>query len=70
MLVEEYCLGEYQADAEAEGNISHKRKKVDADKTLPIAIHELWDEKKSPDEEPDKGIVRQVPACFGGGLGV
>jgi hypothetical protein len=69
-LIEEYCLGEYQSDAEANGNNSHKRKKVDADKALPIAIHELWDEKKSPEEESDEGIVKRMPAYFGGGHGV
>ena len=65
-LIEEYCLGEYQGDAEAEGNHNHKQKKMEPDKTLPIAKHELWDENPSPDDEQDNRIVQRLPLCFGG----
>jgi hypothetical protein len=37
-----YCLDEFQKEAEDQGDNKHKRKKREPDKPLPVAYHELW----------------------------
>ena len=62
---ETYCLEEFQAEAEALGKNTHKRKKREPDMPLPIATHDLWDD-LVVEEDQDAGVTRLLPAGMQG----
>ena len=43
---EEYLIEEFQEEAERDGQQGNKRQKVDNEKPLPVAQHELWNEEE------------------------
>ena len=62
---EMYCLGEFQEEAEALGKNTHKRKKREPDRPLPIATHDLWDD-MVVEEQPEQDVARLLPAGMHG----
>jgi hypothetical protein len=65
---ENYCLEEFEREAEEQGRGKYKRRKVDNDKPLPSAKHELWED-EAQREEVDAEITRKVPSAFSGLIG-
>ena len=69
---EDYCTTEFLEEAEREGKNMSKRQKVQVEKALPTAKHELWDEDQLLEEEEEAGTVRKsLPKHLSGiaGLG-
>ena len=62
---EKFCLEEFQAEAEALGKNTHKRRKREPDKPLPIATHDLWDDLVA-EEDQEAGVTRLLPAGMQG----
>ena len=62
---EKYCLEEFQAEADAQGKNTHKRRKREPDMPLPIATHDLWDD-LVVEEDQDAGVTRLLPAGMQG----
>ena len=63
---EQYCLEEFQAEAEALGKNTHKRKRREPDKPLPLATHDLWDDVIVEEEQNQDDVIRLLPAGMHG----
>jgi hypothetical protein len=62
---EDYCIEEFEKEAEEMGQGKHKRRKMEPDKPLPIAKHELWDDEIKQDDQASVPTYK-VPAALKG----
>ena len=58
---EEYCMEEFQKEAEQAGKNRHTRKKMEPETPLPVARHELWINKEPEDEPGTEGSNMRLP---------
>jgi hypothetical protein len=63
LAFEKYCMTAFREEAEADGKTSHKRRKTEPDRKMPVAKHQLWED-DDEDEQPGKGTA-EVELPFG-----